>query len=117
MRLNSFLTSGWPTFVGTTGEILYFVVMTTGKKYTVSTSAFYAVFLPLIPVANRYSPNGPCNPGLGFLLFMLTPFMAAGALLFSGVARYRGNRAFTGPTIINAGVLLGVMVFFFFGHL
>jgi hypothetical protein len=91
--------------------------MTTGKKYAVSTSAFYAVFLPLIPVASRYSPNGPCNPGLGFLLFMLTPFMAAGALLFSGIARYRGNRAFTGPAIINAGVFLGAMVFFFFGHL
>jgi hypothetical protein len=50
--------------------------MTTGKKYTVSTSTFYAAFLPLIPVANCYLPNGPCNPGLGFLLFMMTPFMA-----------------------------------------
>jgi hypothetical protein len=114
-RLNDFLTSDRPNFVGTTGKVLYFHYMTSGKKYTLSTSVFYAIFLPLIPVANRYSPSGQCNPGLGLLLFLLTPVLAAMAFIFSSVARFRGNRAFTGPAVINAGVLLGAVIFLFFG--
>jgi hypothetical protein len=84
--------------------------MTPGKKYTLSTSIFYLVLLPSIPVVNRYSPSGPCTPGMGFLLFFLTPIMATIGFLFSFIGRILGNRSFTRPAIINAAVVLTIGV-------
>jgi hypothetical protein len=80
--------------------------MTSGKKNTLSTIAFYLVLLPLIPLLNRYSPSGPCTPGPGMFLYLLTLLLAPIAFLYSLIGRLRGNRSFTGPTIINAVVVL-----------
>ena len=80
--------------------------MTPGKKYTLFTSMFYLLLLPLIPLLNRYSPSGPCTIGLGMLLLLITPILATIAFLYSFIGLLRGNRSFTGPTIINAVVVL-----------
>jgi len=110
MYLNDILTRGGSRSVGETDKGWYFAGMTPGKKYTLSTSIFYLVLLPSIPVVNRYSPSGPCTPGMGFLLLFYTPFMAAIGFLYSIIGRILGNRSFTGPAIINAVVILAIGV-------
>jgi hypothetical protein len=45
--------------------------MTPGKKYTLSTSFYYLILLPLIPIGEHYSPSGPCVPGMGVLGLIL----------------------------------------------
>jgi hypothetical protein len=85
--------------------------MTRGKIYTLSTCVFYLILIPLIPALDHYSPGGPCNPGLGLLLLMLTLAIAVVGLLISVIARVMGKHAFSGPAIVNSVVLL-VIIFF-----
>jgi hypothetical protein len=86
------------------------MLMTLGKKYTLSTSIFYIVLLALIPILNRCSPSGPCTPGLGMLLFLLTLLLAPFAFLYSFIGLLCGHRSFTGPMVINAVVALGLVI-------
>ena len=115
--LNDFLTPVSRSRIGETNTVFYFVGMTPAQKYTLSTSVFYCILLPLVPVADRYSPSGPCTLGLGFLLLLLTPVMAVFGFVVSFVGRARGNRAFTGPTLINLIVLVGFVVLLYSGRI
>ena len=66
--------------------------MTPGKKYTLSTSVFYLILLPLILLEERLSPSGPCNPGMGFLLFMFALLASGIAFVVSVAKRMMGRR-------------------------
>jgi hypothetical protein len=92
---------------------MYFGCMNRGKKYTLLTTLFYLLFLPLVPILEHYWPSGPCNPGLGILLLLLLPIVAALGLIISLVGRLKGNRAYTGPVLINAAALLGLLMFLY----
>lgn len=93
-------------------KILYFVFMTVGKKYTLSTIVFYCLYISLIPLLEHYSPSGPCTPGGGILLLLLTPFPSGLALVVSLVIRLKGHPAFLGPIIVNGIFFLSAMLLF-----
>jgi hypothetical protein len=86
--------------------------MTPGKKNTVSTILFYVILLPVIYLLDRYSPSGPCTPGLGMLVFILTPLMVAFGFAISIAGLARGRRSFKGPAIVNgiAVLVLGILL-------
>ena len=92
--------------------MLYFVVMTAGKKYTLGTALFYTLFLLLMPLAEHVAPSGPCVPGGGILLLMLTPVISGLGLFVCLVARLKGHRSFLGPVLINGMILLGSLLLF-----
>ncbi|MBS1607007.1 MAG: hypothetical protein JST42_30415 [Bacteroidetes bacterium] len=64
-------------------------------------------------VGERISPSGPCTPGVGAMILIFTPMVAAGLFLFSLVGRIIGNRAFVGPMLVNAGVAILFLCLFF----
>ncbi len=66
--------------------------------------------LTFVGTRDRYSPSGPCTPGLGILLLLLTLALAAIGLLVSAIARLLGKHAFSGPAIVNGAVLLGLVI-------
>jgi hypothetical protein len=68
-----------------------------------------SVYFPMIPIANHYSPGGPCTPGFGFLLLLLTPILAGLGFLFCVGVRLSGRQSYTGPMLINGGVLLVIV--------
>jgi hypothetical protein len=86
--------------------------MTVGKKYTLSTIVFYCLYLSLVPLLEHFSTSGPCTPGGGILLLLLTPLLSGLALAVSLVIRLKGHRAFLGPIIINGILFLGSMLLF-----
>jgi hypothetical protein len=90
--------------------------MTPGRKYTVNTSAFYMLILPLIPLFNHLSPSGPCNPGFGILLEFLTLLIAIVAFIISLAGFFKGNGSFKGPLLVNGIVLAGMIAFIYTGH-
>jgi peptidoglycan/LPS O-acetylase OafA/YrhL len=90
--------------------------MTPGKKYTLSTSAFYVLFLLLTPLAERFSPGGPCVPGGGILLILLIPLLAGLGFVVSFAVLTKGNRAFMGPMIINGCLFVGSLLLFNYGR-
>ena len=91
--------------------------MTPGRKYTLLTSIFYLLLLLLIPLFNRLSPNGPCNPGFGFLFLSLTLLTAVIGFIAFAVGRIKGNRLLTGPFFVNAIVLAALLLLIFAGRL
>jgi hypothetical protein len=86
--------------------------MTPGKKNTVYTILFYVILLSVIHLLDRYSPSGPCTPGLGMLAFILTPLMVAFGFAISVAGLARGRRSFMGPAIVNgiAVLVLGILL-------
>jgi hypothetical protein len=91
--------------------------MTPGKKYTLMTSGFYLLlFFALVPLLERYSPSGPCNPGAGMLLILLTQLLSGLGLVVSFALRTKGNRAFMGPAIVNGIFFVGSPVMFNLGR-
>jgi hypothetical protein len=86
--------------------------MTPGKKYTLITSGFYLLLFALVPLLERYSPSGPCNPGAGILLVLLIPLLSGLGFVVSFALRVNGNRAFIVPTIINGCFFVGSLVLF-----
>lgn len=93
-------------------EMPYFVFMTVGKKYTLSTIVFYGLFLSLALLLEHFSPGGPCTPGGGMMLLLLTPLLSGLALTISLVIRLKGHRAFLGPVIINGFFFLVSILLF-----
>ena len=86
--------------------------MPSGKKYTLLTSGFYLLLFALVPLLERYSPSGPCNPGAGMLLILSIPLLSGLAFVVSFALRAKGRRAFMGPTIINGCFFVGSLVLF-----
>ena len=111
-----FLTSGRLGQVGLTVSLLYLVGMTSGRKYSIYTGVFYGLIFPLIPLLERVSPSGPCNPGMGVLFFFLALVIALVALVVSLVGFFRGKRSFKGPVLINSLALAGMIGFIYMGY-
>ena len=95
----------------------YFVVMTPGKKYTLMTSGFYLLLFAIVPLLERYSPSGQCNPGAGMMLILFIPLFSALGFVISFAVRAKGNRAFMGPAIINGCFFVASLVLFNLGRL
>jgi hypothetical protein len=91
--------------------------MTPGKKYTLSTSGFYLLLISLVPLLDRFSPEGPCSPGAGVMLILLIPLFSGLGFVVSFAFRAKGNRAFMGPAIINGCLFIGSLVLFNLGRL
>jgi hypothetical protein len=81
-----------------------------GKKYTMFTLAYYCALIPAIYILERIDPSGPCVPGLGMMIFMLSIVINLGALLFCVVARMIGKRSYTGPAIVHLLFFVAVAV-------
>jgi peptidoglycan/LPS O-acetylase OafA/YrhL len=90
--------------------------MTPGKKYTLMTSGFYLLLFALVPLLERYSPSGPCNPGAGMLLIMLIPLLSGLGFVVSFAFRVKGKRAFMGPAIVNGTFFVGSLALFYLGR-
>ena len=105
-RLNDFLTSGQPTFVGITDSNLYFVSMTRGKILTLSTAAFYLLLVAFMFVLDPVSPIGSCSSSSSMLIFLSFPFLAGLGLIISLIFWARGHRSGKGPAIVNGTVLV-----------
>ena len=86
--------------------------MTAGKKYTLGTALFYALFLLLMPLAEHVAPSGPCVPGGGILLLLLTPVASGLGLIVCLVVRLKGYRSFLGPVLINGIILVASLLLF-----
>jgi hypothetical protein len=91
--------------------------MTPGKKYTLLTSGFYLLLFALVPLLERYSPSGPCNPGAGILLILLIPLFSGFGFVVSFAICAKDKRAFMGPTIVNGLFFVGSLVVFTRGRL
>jgi len=76
------------------------------KEFKVS--LFYIGYVSLIFLTNALSPSGVCNPGLGMLLFFITPFVA---IILSAVALFfyfmHRERAYLNCLLIHFAVILG----------
>jgi hypothetical protein len=84
--------------------------MTKGKSYTLSTGLFYLVVVTTAMIVGPNMDDGPFGLRIGAALFLLTVFVSGIAFLISAVARLTGGRAWTGPLIVNAVVLvLGIL--------
>ena len=95
----------------------YFERMTPGKKYTLSTSGFYLLLISLVPLLDRFSPEGPCSPGAGVMLILLIPLLSVFGFVVSFAICAKDNRAFMGPTIVNGLFFVGSLVVFTRGRL
>jgi hypothetical protein len=84
--------------------------MTVSKKYTIWTSVFYTLFLLITPLLNNLLPGGPCGPAGILLVIFFAPYMCGLAFAFSLIFRLSGNKAFTGPTVINGLFLVASLV-------
>jgi len=84
-----------------------------GRKYTIWTVIFYVIYGLAAWVGERISPSGPCIPGLGVMILIFTPMVAAGLFLFSLIGRIVGNRAFVGPMLVNGGIAILFLCLFF----
>ncbi|WP_431210897.1 hypothetical protein ACQ86N_33830 [Puia sp. P3] len=89
------------------------MTMGNGRKYTVRTVIFYAVYCVAAWVLERVAPSGPCTPGLGVMVLIFTPMVGLALFLFSLIGRIVGRRDFVGPMLVNAGVVVLSLCIFF----
>ena len=89
------------------------MTLSKGRRYTIRTIVFYAVYGLVVWVGERVWPSGPYAPGLGGMVLVFTPIVAAGLFLYSLIGRILGHRAFVGPMLVNAGVVVLFLCLFF----
>jgi hypothetical protein len=86
--------------------------LTTKKalRKSLITIAFYVAAALLIELLDRVSPGGPCNPGLGDMLFIL---LIPGSAIFFFISLYktiRTDRINVYPTIIHLLVFVAILI-------
>jgi hypothetical protein len=79
-------------------------------KKALPTLAFYIIAYFAIELLNKFSPGGPCVPGLGFLLFMLLIPVGSGWLLYLLYKIYKGDKTCRTPAMIHFGMLVILMI-------
>jgi hypothetical protein len=79
-------------------------------RYTWLTLVLYAVLIGLADWFEHLAPSGPCNPGGGIMLVLLSPFLIIPFLLISLIRTLQGHRRHLGPTLIH----IITMTFFIF---
>jgi hypothetical protein len=87
--------------------------MTPGRKYTIYTGVFYLFLMALTPFFMRHLTAGPCNPGFGFFMLVLTLLIAIFGLISFGVALLRGNQLFKGPLMVSGLALTCLLALVF----
>jgi hypothetical protein len=83
--------------------------MTQAQKFTTATAGFYVLALPLIPYFKKNYRSGPCNANLDVLFGCFVFLSALFGFIISAIARLRGKKAFSGPSLIN-GAVLGILI-------
>lgn len=90
--------------------------MTPARKYTLSTSIFYLFLLALMPYCIHHLTAGPCNPGIGFFLLILTLLVTVIGIISFSIGLLRGNQSLKGPLLVNGLALAGMLALIFAGH-
>ncbi|HEV2482410.1 MAG TPA: hypothetical protein VGS79_22250 [Puia sp.] len=67
-----------------------------------------------MPLAEQVAPSGPCVPGGGILLLLLTPVISGLGLVVCLVALLKGHRSFLGPALINGVIPVASLLLFNF---
>jgi hypothetical protein len=73
----------------------------------------YAGFLLACYLLEKAAPSGSCNPGLGFLLVLLLPFISAVLLALGFIKLYQGKKENKVPVVIHTAVLIIYLLLFY----
>ena len=81
--------------------------------YFLYTLVLYALLALAAYILDRVSPSGPCNPGMGVIVILFTPFLSAILFIVELVLTLKGRKSHTVPAIIHALVIIGFAVTWF----
>jgi hypothetical protein len=71
-------------------------------KRTAFTAGYYAISIILFFFLNGVSPSGPCNPGAGFLVFMIMIPVSIGLLCRNIYVTSKAGKENVAATLIHA---------------
>lgn len=73
------------------------------------TLIIYATLFVVLTILNYFFPEGPCSPGLGFMLgLFLLPLCWIALMIFGTIKIIRGNKGFW--TIIGLNLILLIIL-------